>query len=75
MHKGTNTNPIDNTNLKDANLIELMIYLDDKVQTMEKPSVLTNKYSMIDKATQVHEEDIMIEVGQENHTIIVISRF
>jgi hypothetical protein len=44
MEKGTNTNPIDITNPKDANPVEVGISSDVEVQTMEIPSISTNKF-------------------------------
>jgi hypothetical protein len=66
MEKGTNTDPINITNKKDANPMEVRISSDVEVQTMENPSVSTNKNSMINRVTQVYEEDIIPKVNQEN---------
>jgi hypothetical protein len=68
VEKGTNTDPINITTQEDANSIEVRHFLDVEVQTMEIPSVLTNRNSVINKATPVHEEDIIPKVNQENTT-------
>jgi hypothetical protein len=64
VEKGTNTDLINITTHKDANLVEVRISLDVEVQTMEMPSVLTNINSMINKATQLYEEDRIPKVNQ-----------
>jgi hypothetical protein len=71
MEKGTNTDPINITTQEDANPVEVRISSDVEVQTMENPSVLTNRNSMINKATQVYEEDIIPKVNQENTTSMI----
>jgi hypothetical protein len=59
-----------------TNPVELGISSNIKVQMMDtktlaNPSVSTNKISMINKATQVYEEDIIPKVNQENSKIMI----
>jgi hypothetical protein len=58
--KGTNTSPI-----------EVKTMWDVGVQTMETPSVLTNKSSSINNATLVHEENKTPKENQENATNMI----
>jgi hypothetical protein len=46
--------------------VEVKTYSDVGVQTMEIPSVLTNKNPAINKTTPRHEEEIISNVNQEN---------
>jgi hypothetical protein len=71
MEKGTNTDPINITTQKYANPVEIRISSNVEVQMMENPSVLTNKNLVINKATQVYEEDIIPKVNQENTTSMI----
>jgi hypothetical protein len=68
VEKGTNTDPIHITTQEGAKSVEVRTFLDVGVQTMEIPSVLTNRNSTINKATPVHEEDIIPKANQENTT-------
>ena len=68
MDKGTNTDLINITTHKDANSVEVRIYLGIEVQTMENPSALTNIRSTINKATRAYEENIIPKVNWENTT-------
>jgi hypothetical protein len=59
-----------------TDLVELGISSDVEVQTTDtktlaNPSVSTNKISMINKVTQVYEEDIIPKVNQENSKIMI----
>jgi hypothetical protein len=66
--KGTNTDPVNITTQEDSNLVEVKTYSDVGVQTMGIRSILTNKNSVINKATPRHEEEIISKVNQENAT-------
>jgi hypothetical protein len=59
VEKGTNTNPIHRITQKGAKLVEVRTTLDVEVQMVEIPSVLTNRNPTVNKATRVHEEDII----------------
>ena len=48
-----------------TNPIEVGILLDVEIQTMENPSISTNKHLLINIATQVCKEDILPNVKQE----------
>jgi hypothetical protein len=71
MEEGANTDPIDISNPKDANPVEVGISSDIEVQTMEIPSISTNKLLRINKVTQVCKEDILPKVKQESTTNMV----
>jgi hypothetical protein len=68
VEKGTNTDPIHITAKEDAKSVEEKTYTDVGVQTMETPSILTNRSSSINNATSVHEENKTLKVNQENAT-------
>jgi hypothetical protein len=55
--KGTNTN-----------IVEVQTTSNVGVQTMEIPSILTNRGSSINNVTSVHEENKTSKVNQENAT-------
>jgi hypothetical protein len=71
VEQGTNTDPIHITTQEDANPVEEKTYKDVGVQTMETPSVLTNKSSSINNATSVHEENKTPKENQENATNMI----
>jgi hypothetical protein len=66
VDKQTNTDPINITTQKGTKLVEVRKILDAKVQIVEIPSVLTNRNPIINKATLVHEEDMIPKVNREN---------
>jgi hypothetical protein len=68
VEKGTNTDPINITTQEGAKSVEVRTTSDVEVQMVEIPSVLTNRNSMINKATPVHEEDTIPKVNRENAT-------
>jgi DNA repair exonuclease SbcCD ATPase subunit len=70
VEKGTNTDPINITTQEDAKLVEVRIS-SDVTQTMEIPSISTNKLLRINKATQVSKEDLLPKVKQESTTNMV----
>jgi len=57
-----------------TNLVEVGTTSDVEVQTMEVPSVLTNKSSSINKTTSVHEENKTLKVNQEKATCTIRER-
>jgi len=71
MEKETNTNLVNITTQKDVNPVVIGIYLDNEVQTMEIPSISTNKLLRINKAKQVFNEEILPKVNQESTTNMV----
>ena len=68
MEQGTNTNPINIATQKDANSMEINIYSNVKVQTIEISNAHTDKNEVINGATWVQEEHIIPRVRQENAT-------
>jgi len=68
VEKWTNTDPIHNTAKEDAKSVEEKTYTDAGVQTMETPSILTNRSSSVNNATSVHEENKTLKVNQEKST-------
>lgn len=53
LEKGTNINSININNHEDTNLVEVRIWSDVKVQKIANPNTLTNKKTVINRATQV----------------------
>jgi hypothetical protein len=61
--KGTNTNLVNIKTQENSNPIEEKTYKDVGVQTMEIPSIPTNKKLAINKTTPGHEEEIIPRVN------------
>lgn len=62
---------IDITNPKDANSVKVGISSNVEVQTLENPSIFTNRHFMNNKATQVCKEDTLPKFKQEGNINMV----
>jgi hypothetical protein len=71
VEKGVNIDPINITNLKDANPNKAGTSLDIEVQTTKIPSISTTNLLRIDKATQMCKEDVLPKVKEESSTNMV----
>ena len=71
MENETITNQIHVTAQKTANSTEKRTTLDVGVQTMEVPSVHTNRSSPINQATSMHEENRILKLNQEKTTSMI----
>jgi hypothetical protein len=71
MENGTITNPIPVTIQRVAKSTKKKTTSDVGVQTMEAPSILTNRNSAINKATSMHEENHISKLNEENATSMI----